>query len=157
MARWRFEIPRPGHPFGSAARVPRRKGIWDRSLDLCLAAALTILAPLLATLLPEASPVRWTIVLTFLLLVPGYLFIQALVVQAPPRRFEILHPVFAIGISPAVIGLLALSTTMVPNGYRPSTVFVIIIGACVILTVVAFIRRAARLREPADAATGPSS
>lgn len=146
MAGWKFSIPRPGIPFGSAWRGRRHASYLGKSVDLYVAAAMTIAASSVAALMPTDNPLRALTVVCFLLLVPGYLFLQALIVQKHPHIFEPAHALFAVGISPAVVGLLALSTTLAPVGFRLSTVFAVVVTACVLLAVIAFARRLTRLR-----------
>jgi len=81
------------------------------------------------------------ITLVFLFTVPGYLLVQTLVVPARPAASRWVHALLGVGISPAVVGLLALSTAMIPGAFRPVVIISIVIGACAALAAAAFGRR----------------
>jgi uncharacterized membrane protein len=95
-----------------------------------------------------------------LLVAPGYLLLQALIVPRPAGGRRALQGLLAIGLSPGIVGLLALSTSLVRGGFKPTPILVVVTGACLALAAIAFRRRAAFAsaagKPDADAAVGGS-
>lgn len=112
------------------------KGSWRGSLDLAVAVALAVSAAL-ATLLPEGSAVRVLVTLPVLLLVPGFLTLQAVL----GRAWKPVQMLLAAGVSLPIIGLLALSTVLFPAGFRPAAIVMAVTVGCVVLAAVALLRR----------------
>lgn len=143
--------PPPTPP--SAPRVPPaprrqgRKGV-GHVLDLVLAAALAAAAALLAGALPDGDGRRAMATLAILLVVPGYLLVEA-AVPSTARGQRALHALVGVGVSLPLVGLLALATAIVPGGFRASMVIASVTLACLALAVVAALRR---LRSSAPAA-----
>lgn len=155
-------LPRSGsHRFGWPHRYPWRSPWADagprfrRSADLVAAAAFTALAASQAFFMPLGNPIRVFITLVFLLTVPGYLLIQALVVPARPAASRWVHALLGVGISPAIVGLLALSTALIPGGFHPVVIIAIVISACAALAAAAFGRRSLHSGQirPTDSST----
>lgn len=120
--------------------------------DLLAGAALALGAALAYASLPDGSILRVALVAPVLLVVPGYLLLQAVVVPRTTGRARLVHALAALGISPAVVGLLALSTALVPGGFRPASMVTAVTGACLVLAVVASRRRSEAARRAGDAA-----
>ncbi len=127
----------------TAWRRPREDLIarLRQSTDLLIAAPLAVLAALVASLLPAGDPIRIVLTLTILLTVPGYLLLQAIFVPAGPIRSRAIQALFGIGVSPVVVGLLALSTALFVGGFGATAIIVTVTMACLALALVAFIRR----------------
>jgi len=111
------------------------------STDLVLATVGALLAALAVAFLPAGAGIRLLSVLPLLLLIPGYLLIEALVVRPRTRRAQWVHVGVALGVSPALIGLLALATAVIPGGFRASAIVIAVTAACLLLAGVAFYRR----------------
>ncbi len=122
---------------GPSADHPEDRGSWDLGLSVALAVAGT----LGALWLPAGDTVRLLLALPVVLLVPGYLLLQALMVptsQGFPRWLEVL---FSIALSPAIVGLVALATWVIPGGFQPRVIIGTVTGACFLLAAVALQRR----------------
>jgi hypothetical protein len=122
-----------------AARGPRGPYAWA---DVAIAAALALMAALAAGNLPVGA-LRYLLTVPMLVLVPGYLLLQAFVV--PPARgaargWQVLA---SLGLSPAVVGLLALTTAIVQGGFRLPIILILVTLASLGLGAVALARRRA--------------
>jgi uncharacterized membrane protein len=104
-------------------------------------------------MLAEGDLARVVLTLPVLLWAPGYLLMQAMLVPARDARRRAVHAVAAVGVSPAVVGLLALATAILPGGFRPAVIVSVVTLACVALAATAYYRRATWTPEPADAQT----
>lgn len=113
-----------------------------RSADVLIVAALAIVA-LMARWLPEGDVARLLLTLPIILFVPGYLLVQAISTRMRPRHF-----VAAVGISPPLVGLLALLTAVFPGGFRPTPIVITITLACFLLAGLALWRRGLFDRQP---------
>ncbi|MEA3204198.1 MAG: hypothetical protein QOI63_1878 [Thermoplasmata archaeon] len=122
-----------------------------RVLDLALAAGLAALAALLAVALPAGDGLRALLTLPVLLVVPGYLLVEAAVISSKPSQRG-LHALVGLGVSPPLVALLALSTAIVPGGFRAPAIVGIVLLACLGLAIVAGLRR---LRAPEPVAVPP--
>jgi uncharacterized membrane protein len=132
----------------SAARV--RKPAPSQLLgqaDLAVAAGLAVLAALVAFMVPAGSMVRAIVTLAILLVVPGYLLIEAAVTSVKHGQRG-LHALVAIGVSPPFVALLALSTAAMPGGFHATPIILTVTVACLALAFVAAWRR---LRSPVAA------
>ena len=90
--------------------------------------------------------------LTMLFFVPGHLLIAA-VTRAPTMKGQRpMRALVALGVSPPLVGLLALATTLLPGGFRPMTIVIVVTVACLAFAVVAAFRRRGRTSVPASAA-----
>jgi hypothetical protein len=90
--------------------------------DLLVGAAFLLGSLLAVYALPAGTPLRLFLVLPILFLVPGYLLMQLLVVPAAPAPARATHAIMSLGISPALVGLLALSTAFLPGGFRTGSI-----------------------------------
>jgi uncharacterized membrane protein len=131
----------PSPPKSRLARVP----------DLAAAAALALLGALVAASLPAGSTLRAAVTLPILLVVPGYLLIEATVTSKAHGQRG-LHALFGIGVSPPLVALLALATAIVPGGFHAPAIIALVTLACLALAAVAALRR---LRAPAVVAAAP--
>lgn len=151
MAPWAFASPRVGQRLRTAWRRPREDLVarLRQSTDLLIAAPLAVLAALLASLLPAGNPVRIVLTLTILLTVPGYLLLQAIFVPARPIRSRAIQALLGIGVSPVIVGLLALSTALLVGGFGATAIIVTVTLTCLALALVAFVRRSLSPAETA--------
>jgi uncharacterized membrane protein len=117
--------------------------------DLLVAAGLVLLAGVVALVLPSGNLLRLLIGAPAVLLAPGYLALQAAIRPGPAERRP-LHLVFALGLSPALVGLLALATAIVPGGFKPAVIVSVTVVACLAMAGVAMVRRR---QVPVQAAT----
>ena len=126
---------------------PRRADL----IDLGIPCALAVLAAL-AMQVPEGSGVRMALALPMLFFVPGHLLIAA--VTRPPTMLgqRPMRALMALGVSPPLVGLLALSTTLLPGGFRPMTIVTVVTVACLALAAVAAFRRRGTTSVPASGA-----
>ncbi|HUR63720.1 MAG TPA: DUF1616 domain-containing protein [Candidatus Thermoplasmatota archaeon] len=131
----------PSPPKSRLARVP----------DLAAAALLALLGALVATSLPAGSTLRAAATLPILLVVPGYLLIEA-TVTSKGKGQRGLHALLGIGVSPPLVALLALATAIVPGGFHAPAIIALVTLACLALAAVAALRR---LRAPAVAPAAP--
>lgn len=138
---------------GAGAHPSWADRLW-RAPDVALAAALALAAAIAFALLPGGGALRVALVVPVLLVVPGYLLIQALVVPPASGRRRALHSLLAVGVSPGVVGLLALSTALVPGGFRPVPIVVVVTVACLVLAAVALYRRSLGPRHASAAEAG---
>jgi len=139
-------IDPPGAP--PAADTPKPGSFpW---IDLAIGAALSVVALVAALDLP-VSPLRYLLTLPMLLLVPGYLLLQAFAVPAASGARRGWQALAAIGLSPAVVGLLALSTAIVQGAFRVPVILAVSTLASVALATTAFVRRRSLARSERDA------
>lgn len=115
--------------------------------DLLLAAAAPVLAALLMVLVPDGNVVRIALAGAVVFLAPGYLLLEATAPaggagergrEARPWRLAM-----ALGLSPAVVALVALAAALVPGGFRPLPIAGAVALVCVALAAVALRRRRA--------------
>ncbi len=123
-----------------------------QSTDLLLALAV-VAGAAAARSLPGGSTLRLVLTLPVILFVPGYLLLQALLVPVRPGAGHLLQTLLAVGISLPLVGLFALSTSLVAGGFRPTPIVLAISLGCLTLAAVALVRRLL-LRAPAEAAGG---
>lgn len=118
-----------------AARTPLPS--WRTHADVGVAAALIVVAAG-ARLLP-AGTTRLMLTLPVLLVVPGYLLLQAMRSHVAEHRIQ--DVLIGIGLSLPVLGLAALLTSVVPNGFTPTAIVTVTTVLCVGLAVTAVLRR----------------
>lgn len=109
--------------------------------DVYLAGALALLGAFAVAALPDGSALRIALVLPVLFFAPGYLLLQALPIPRVRRWSHGVHALLAIGVSPAIVGLLALSTALIPGGFRPAPIVTVVTVASLALAAVALYRR----------------
>lgn len=112
-----------------------------RSWDLVAAASIAVAAAMAASLLPGGSVLRLVLTLPALFLVPGYLLVQTLARGRGSRSRRGFHMLLALGISPPLVGLLALATALWPSGFRAQGILWAVTLACLFLAAAAFLRR----------------
>ncbi len=134
--------------------MERMMRIKQLDLDLIAACIVAALAGLAFMTMPGGSPLRVALALAVLFFVPGYLLIEAVAQPAVSRQRRVVRAWIAIGVSPAVVGLLALATVALPGGFRPASIVATLTVACVGLAGVGIWRRrrAARLGLPSKMA-----
>lgn len=132
---------RPARPTrrGSASKTKPERGSW-RWVDVAGAATLAVAAGIGAAVL-EPGPLRLALTLPMVLFVPGYLLLQAFRVPAASGRELGWQALASLGISPAVLGLLALSTAIVEGGFRLGVILVTTTVACLLFATAALVRR----------------
>lgn len=118
-------------------------------IDLIAACVLALLAGLAYLLLPGGSILRVALALSVLFFAPGYLLIEATARQATEKSQRLVRAWIAVGVSPAIVGLLALATVALPGGFRPASIVGTVTVACFALGGIALgrRRRAARLHS----------
>ncbi|MEA3166596.1 MAG: hypothetical protein QOJ26_1468 [Thermoplasmata archaeon] len=111
------------------------------AIDLAVAVVLALSAGLAFAFLPDGSVLRVALGLAMVFLVPGYLLIEAAApVTSEPRR-RMLRICLAVGVSPVVLGLLALATAALPGGFHSASIVGLSSLVCVAAAAVAFLRR----------------
>lgn len=137
----------------SSPRTPGARGVGGvgQKVDLLAGVALTFVAVFAVVFLPAGSLLRAFLAAPVLFVVPGYLLIQALVVPAASIRSRVVHGLVALGVSPGVVGLLALSTAVVDGGFRPIPIVTVVTVASLLFAGIALYRRSARLASPSRA------
>lgn len=123
--------------------------------DVLVAAAVGLAAPLAFALHPDGSLFRALAVLPGLLLAPGYLLLQTVVVPRAPAGERARHAALALGVSFPVLGLAVLGAALSPWGMRPVPIVVAVTAANLGLAGWAASRRvrAARSASGAEAPT----
>lgn len=112
-----------------------------RSADVVAATGLVLVAALAAVVLADGSTLRPVVALPILMVAPGYLLLQALLVPARSPTERGRHLLVSLGLSPAVLGLLALATAVVPGGFRPLPIAATVTLGCLAFAGVALRRR----------------
>lgn len=87
-------------------------------MDLLAAAGLALAAPIAVALHPEGSIFRALVTLPAILVVPGYLLVQAIQVPASAALVRARHVVLALGVSFPLLALATLVTTLTPWGMQ---------------------------------------
>ncbi len=116
-------------------------------LDVVVVGALAVLAAIVAFTLPAGDPTRFALTLPVLLVAPGYLLIQAFI-PAATTQARLVHGLLSIGVSPAVVGLLALSTALIPGGFSATSIIAVVTLWCLLMAAVAVLRRTGRPMSP---------
>lgn len=109
--------------------------------DLVLAGAIALAAAIAAIYHPGNVALRTALGLPALLLVPGYLLLQAILPSLPRRPGLGRQGALAVGFSLPVVGLAALSASVTPWGFRPTPVVLSVTGASLVLCAVVGYRR----------------
>lgn len=110
---------------------------WIVRWPLFVCCSVVLLAGLAFLTLSGGSVLRVILSATILFFVPGYLLMEAAVGSAATLRSSFLRIGLAIGISPALVGLLALATSLLPPGFRPGTIVAAVTLGCFALAGVA--------------------
>lgn len=105
-----------------------------------LGCILATMAAWAATALPPGELVRVLLTLPVILFVPGYLALQA-VVGMPRERDQRRQAMAALGLSPAIVGLVALATALAPGGFKLVVIANAILATCILLAAGAVARR----------------
>lgn len=123
--------------------------------DVLIATGLVVLAAVIALTLPAGSTLRAVLTLPVLFVAPGYLLLQSIFVPARRPSRRLLHAVLGLGISPPLLGLLALSTTVLPGTFTPNTIVAAVTLGCLSLGTIAVFRRGRQRADgPRQAARG---
>lgn len=140
------DAPAPQNPFLGSADV--------------IVAVVLAFAAAFGVAFPAASVVvRVLVAAPLVLVVPGYLLLQAALVPARPARRRLAHALIALGLSPGILGLAALATALSPGGFRPVPIVLSVTVVCLGLAAVALVRRAhhpVSAREPAPRPGAPA-
>lgn len=113
-------------------------------LDVLVASGL-LLVGAFATTLP-VGPLRLVLVLPVLLFAPGFLLLQAFVVPAARGTKLLWQGLASLGLSPALVGLLALSTAIVQGGFKLGAILALVTLGGLGLAGTAIARRRAAAR-----------
>ncbi len=127
-------IPRP-------TRLRLRWWAWRLQGDLVVALLATIWV-VAAAFLPAGSYLRAGLTLPVLLVVPGYLLIQAVATPARTPESPGMDVLVALGVSPVVVALAALVTSLAPGGFTALPILVAVAVTGFALGSVAIWRRA---------------
>lgn len=141
---------RPAAP----SRRPSRRGVAGDVVDLAVAVGLVLVAVLVAASRPEGDAVRLAVAAPVVLVVPGYLLLQAALVPARSAKMRVVHAAAAIGLSPVVLGLAALATALVPGGFQTGPIVAVVTVFCLALAALAGYRRAVARRDEYDVSGG---
>lgn len=163
----------PAEPAGAPPREPERRPLFRREVskaqakserpkakaasaswpwaDVVAASAVAVMAAFTSSTMP-AGGMRMAFGLAMLLFVPGYLLLQAFAVPVPPGKARLWQALASLGVSPAVVGLLALMTSIVQGGFRLGVIVVLVTLACLGFGAAALVRR----RALAHAALNPA-
>jgi uncharacterized membrane protein len=136
------EIPLP-MPARDERRTPfMRFWMAMRGLADVVAALFLVIAAAVAFLtLPAGSWLRIALALPAVLIVPGFLLLRSFNLTSQARGGTRWWDVgLALGVSPAMVGLIALSTAVVPGEFRAGPIVVAVLAACALLAVVAGVR-----------------
>lgn len=109
-------------------------------MDIVAAMVALVAVAAIAFMIPQGSTVRWALALPVLLIAPGYLLLQAIFTPAQPASTRLVHALVSLGISPALVGLLALSTALF-GAFREGPIIVVVTGACLVIGVIGLVRR----------------
>lgn len=120
---------------------------WTRDLDLLACATVVGLACLAAMTLPEGSIVRLAVAIAGLFVAPGYLLVEAAAGPARSVAARVRRAALSVGVSPAIVGLLALATAGLPGGFRPASIILLLGVTCLALAAAALWRRRAHGRQ----------
>ena len=116
--------------------------------DLAACAAAVMLSAWAYLSLPERDPLRLLVSAPMLVFVPGYLLVEAFRSSRQPFKRRVLSAAVAPGATIALLGLLALSTAVLPGGFRPDSIVTIVTLACIGLVAAASYHRARILSSP---------
>lgn len=119
-----------------------------RFLDLLACCALVASACAAYAWLPGGSALRMAAAISVLFFAPGYLLIEAVAGPVKSSGARVVRAFLAIGVSPAIVGLLALGAGVLPGGFRPVPILILLAVACGALAVAGFWRRRAPTRQP---------
>lgn len=109
-------------------------------IDVLVAMVAIGAAAAVAFMLPDGSTVRWALALPIVLIAPGYLLLQAIFVPAQTVASRLIHALVSLGVSPAIVGLAALSTA--PFGaFREGVIVAVVTGTCLVFGMIALVRR----------------
>lgn len=131
-----------------------RKDRWARSLDIAIVGLLVVVGAVAATTLAEGNALRLALTLPVLFFAPGYLLLEAFVPAATEVR-RAWHALVAVGLSPVLVGLLALSTALIPGGFRPLSIIAVVTLGSLVLMGFAMYRRSVSYRPTAVPADRP--
>ncbi len=112
-------------------------------IDLAVAAVFVVIAAV-ASGMPNGAA-RAALTLPMIIFIPGYLMVQAIVGNARPTAFQAL---IAVGLSPPLVGCLALMTAIVPGGFTAGPIITIVTVASLAMAAVAFVRRLRSVSRP---------
>ena len=138
---------------GEAGRPAAAWRSWRGGLDLLACAALVALGCLAAAALPSGSGLRLALAVPVLLFAPGYLLVEAAAGPAMQASARAMRAVLAIGLSPALVGLVALATAGLPGGFRTGSIVLLVAVVCLALAAAALWRRRAHVRHAVPQAT----
>lgn len=123
-------------------------------LDLLAAAGLVLAAAVAASAGAPGGPLRMVLAALVVFVLPGYLLLEAALPSRQPGDMpRAMRFAAAVGLSPALVGLAALATALVPGGFKPVT----ILGAVTLLSIALAAVAVARRHRPAADRAGAAS
>lgn len=141
-----------GAPRGGLRDSPAGEpGPWSKALDLLACCALVAAACAAYAWLPGGSALRMAAAVSVLFFAPGYLLVEAVAGPAGAASARLLRALVAVGTSPAIVGLLALGTAVLPGGFRPVPILALLAVACATMAAAALWRRMATTRSSTPA------
>jgi len=138
---------------GGSDRPWKATRAWRGGLDLVSCAALVAVGCLAAAALPAGSALRLALALPVLLFAPGYLLVEAAAGPARQASSRAMRGLLAIGVSPALVGLVALATAGLPGGFRAGSIVLLLAVVCAALAGAALWRRKTHVGLPTSQTT----
>src|SRR5687767_9846630 len=120
----------PAHPLCRCTDDRRCMSTWTRSWDLLGCCALVAVACIAFAGLADGDALRMAFALPALFFAPGYLLIEAVAGPATASTQRAVRALLAIGVSPALVGLVALAAAVLPAGFRPGPIVILLAVAC---------------------------
>jgi hypothetical protein len=135
----RMDSPAAGHATG----LPGMHGTHQPRgiVDLVVALAFAVTGAVAAIHLPAGSTPRLLLVLPVLFVVPGYLLLQATVERAGDPLAIVRQLLVGIGVSIALVGVVALSTAILPTGFKEGPIIAAVTASCFLFGGLAALRR----------------
>jgi uncharacterized membrane protein len=133
---------------------PSMGRLLGASTDVILAMLFVVTSAFAVAALPDGSTLRLALSVPVLLVAPGYLLLQALLVPARPAGQRWLHAFVSVGLTPAIVGLLAVSMAWIWDGLTPQGIVTTVTVACMAFAAIALYRRWGATVPPLD--TGES-
>jgi hypothetical protein len=141
------------------ATAPAPLGLADLA-DLGVASLLVVAAAVAALQPGGGDPLRMALAGLVVFVLPGYLLLEVLFpARQPATPSRAVRAAACLGLSPAMVGLAALSTALVHGGFRPANIVAVVTLLCLALAGLAAWRRLqtapARAPRARSWATGP--
>lgn len=125
-------------------------------MDLVLGAAVAIAAGVAALYHPEKTLLRAVLTVPALLIVPGYFLLQTVIPSTDHRPTRPVQGALAVGLSPPLVALIALATTLTPWGFQQTPIVLGVMFTSLVLVALTLYRRVswASPSAPGEGSTG---